>query len=32
LDTALNELVSIIEKNGEFERYVEMLAERQEKA
>ena len=30
LDTSLNTLLETIEKNGEFEKYVEMLAERQE--
>lgn len=31
LEKALNELLETIEKNGEFEKYVEMLAERQER-
>ena len=32
LNIVLNDLVNTIEKNGEFERYVDMLEERQEKA
>ena len=32
LDRVLNELLSAIESNGEYEKYVDMLAERQERA
>ena len=32
LDDALNHLLSTIESNGEFERYVDMLQERQVRA
>ena len=31
LEKALNNLLETIEKNGEFEKYVEMLADRQER-
>ena len=31
LDKSLNNLLETIERNGEFEKYVEMLADRQEK-
>tara|TARA_B110000285_G_C14854511_1_gene481551 strand:- start:442 stop:696 length:255 start_codon:yes stop_codon:yes gene_type:complete len=31
LETSLNHLLETIERNGEFEKYVEMLADRQER-